>query len=145
MEVQCGPRFVWFENFEKKEGQWASERDIKVIWPLRNLKPLFDEEGGVWSDYWTEFRWPLAHANVKLWECICHLICIWFVFCLYCILVFCHKTFQCGRFIMVPLRYWAKICVTTNKGTKIISLYKGNFIILTLGELVVSKYVIFIS
>jgi hypothetical protein len=32
MEVQCGSGFVWFEEFEnKKEGQWAQEREIRVI------------------------------------------------------------------------------------------------------------------
>jgi hypothetical protein len=40
---------------------------------------------------------------------------------------------------MVPPRYQAKICVTTNKGTKIIFLYKGKFIILALGEPVVHQ------
>jgi hypothetical protein len=28
---------------------------------------------------------------VKLWECICHSICIWLVFCLSRALVFCHN------------------------------------------------------
>ncbi len=32
MEVKCGYRFVWSEYFEKKkEGQWAQEREIKMI------------------------------------------------------------------------------------------------------------------
>ncbi len=37
MEVKCDYGFVWFEDFEKKkESQWAQEREIRVIWPLRN-------------------------------------------------------------------------------------------------------------
>jgi hypothetical protein len=52
MGVQCGLGFVWFKDFEKmKEGQWAQERKIRMILPLRNLKPLFDEEGNVLCDY----------------------------------------------------------------------------------------------
>jgi hypothetical protein len=98
MEVQCGLRFVWSEEFEKKkEGQWVQEIQIKAIWPFRNLKLLFDEEGCVLCGYWTELRWSLAHANVKLYECICYLICIWFVLCLFCVLVFCHS--ECDLFI----------------------------------------------
>jgi hypothetical protein len=52
MDVQCGPRFVWCEDFEKmKEVQWAQERKIKTIWPIRNLKPVFDEEGSILCGY----------------------------------------------------------------------------------------------
>jgi len=44
MDVQCGLGFMWFENFEKmKDDRWAQEIEISAIWPLRNLKPLFDE------------------------------------------------------------------------------------------------------
>jgi hypothetical protein len=58
---------VWSEDFEKmKEGQWAQKREIKTTWPLRNLKPFFDEEGNVLCDYWIELGWSLAHASVKL-------------------------------------------------------------------------------
>jgi hypothetical protein len=40
--------FVWSVDFEKKKkGQWAQKKEIRVIWPLRNLKPFFDEEGKV--------------------------------------------------------------------------------------------------
>jgi hypothetical protein len=57
---------MWSENFEKKkEGQRVQERDIKAIWPLRNLKPLFDDEGSDLSGYRIEFRWPLAYASGK--------------------------------------------------------------------------------
>jgi hypothetical protein len=34
------------KDFEKKkEDQWTHERDIRAIWPLRNLKLLFDQKG----------------------------------------------------------------------------------------------------
>jgi len=45
-----GVKEIWscdlrgFEDFEKG-GQWAQESEIKVIWPLENLKPFYDEEG----------------------------------------------------------------------------------------------------
>ncbi len=46
--------FVWSKDFEKKkESQWAQEREIRAIWPLKNLKPLFDEEGSDLSGYRT--------------------------------------------------------------------------------------------
>jgi len=58
VEVQCGPRFVWYEKFEKKKkDHGAQERErSKRSETLRNLKPLFDEEGSVLCGYWTEFR-----------------------------------------------------------------------------------------
>jgi hypothetical protein len=64
------------------------KRDFKMIWPLRNLKPLFDEKGMDLSDYMTKLRWPLVHASEKLWECIYHSIYVCFVFWLSCALVF---------------------------------------------------------
>jgi hypothetical protein len=32
-----------YEDFEKG-GQWAQESEIRVIWPPKNLKPLYNEE-----------------------------------------------------------------------------------------------------
>ncbi len=64
MEVQCGSGFVWSKKIaKKKEAQWAQKKDIRAIWPLRNLKPLFDEEGNDLDGYRTKLRWPQAHAN----------------------------------------------------------------------------------
>jgi hypothetical protein len=75
VEVQCSFGFVWFKDFEKKkEGQWAQDKEIRTIWPLKNLKPLFDEESSDLNGYITKLRWPLAHASRKLWECIYHSI-----------------------------------------------------------------------
>jgi len=55
---------MWSEEFEKKKvGEWAQEREIKTIWPLRNLEPLFDEEGSDLGGYTTKLRWTLAHAK----------------------------------------------------------------------------------
>jgi hypothetical protein len=48
-----------FEDFEKR-GQWAQESEIRVIWPLENLKPLYDEEGDFFASVWMKLSWPLA-------------------------------------------------------------------------------------
>ncbi len=39
----CGSK-----DFEKR-GQWAQESEIRAIWPLENLKPLYDEEGNFFA------------------------------------------------------------------------------------------------
>jgi hypothetical protein len=38
------------EEFEKR-GQWAQESEIRAIWPLGNLKPLYDEEGDFFAGF----------------------------------------------------------------------------------------------
>jgi len=51
-----GVKEIWscdlhgFEDFEKK-GQWAQENDIKVIWPLENLKLFYDEEDNFFDGF----------------------------------------------------------------------------------------------
>jgi hypothetical protein len=75
------------EDFEKKD-QWAQESEIKAIWSLKNLKPLYDEKSSFFVSLWTELRWPLAQASVKVEKCICHLIYTCFAFCLFTLLVF---------------------------------------------------------
>ncbi len=62
MDVQCGSEFLWFEEFEKKESQWAQERDQNDLTPW-NFKPLFVEKDNDLGDYKTELRWPHAHAS----------------------------------------------------------------------------------
>jgi len=49
---------MWYEKFEKKKkDHGAQERErSKRSETLRNLKPLFDEEGSVLCGYWTELR-----------------------------------------------------------------------------------------
>jgi hypothetical protein len=47
------------EDFEKR-GEWAQECEIRVIWPLGNLKPFYNEKGGFFAGFWTKLRWPLA-------------------------------------------------------------------------------------
>jgi len=75
VKVQCSFGFMWSKEFEKKkEGHWVQDKEIRTIWPLRNLKPLFDEESNDLNGYITKLRWPLAHASRKLWECIYHSI-----------------------------------------------------------------------
>jgi hypothetical protein len=80
------PNVIWdlcgFEDFEKR-GQWAQESEIRVIWPLENLKLLYDEGGGFFVGFCTKFRWPLARANVKFEECIYRSLYICFAFCLF--------------------------------------------------------------
>jgi hypothetical protein len=53
------------KNLRRREKASGLKREIKMIWPLRNLKPFFDEECNVLCGYWIEFRWSLAHASVK--------------------------------------------------------------------------------
>ncbi len=47
------------EDFEKR-GQWAQENEMRAIWPLGNLKPLFDEKNSFFAGFRTELRWSLA-------------------------------------------------------------------------------------
>jgi hypothetical protein len=57
MEAWYGFGFIWSEDIKKeKKGQWAQEREIRVIWPLRNLKPLFVEEGNNLGGYKIKLR-----------------------------------------------------------------------------------------
>jgi hypothetical protein len=46
----CGSK-----DFEKR-GQWVQDNDIRMIWPLGNLKPLYDEKG----DFIFVFGWNLG-------------------------------------------------------------------------------------
>jgi hypothetical protein len=39
------------ETLRRLEKANGFKKEIRVIWPLRNLKPLFDEEGSVLCDY----------------------------------------------------------------------------------------------
>ncbi len=88
MEIQCDYRFVWSKEFEKKkEGQWVQKREIRTIWPLRNLKPLFDEKGN-------DLGGPQVHANGWFWKCIYHSIYVCFMFWLSCALIFSIKASQ---------------------------------------------------
>ncbi len=57
------------KDFEKRD-QWAQKNEIGAIWPLKNLKPLYDEEDNFFAGFWTKFRWLLVQANVKFKECI---------------------------------------------------------------------------
>ncbi len=55
----------------------------------------------------------MAHATVKLWKCIYYSICIWFVFCLFCTLVF---IIRAGRIKYTPINleqhyvWWYMLC-----------------------------------
>jgi len=71
-----------FEDFENR-GRWAQESEIKAISPLGNLKPLYDEEGGLFASFWTKVSGPLTQANVKFRECICCSIYTCFAFCVF--------------------------------------------------------------
>jgi len=93
LEFMWKSNVVWdlcgSKDFEKR-GQWAQESEIRAIWPLENLKPLYDEEGNFFAVSWIEFKWSLAQARMKFGECICHLV---YVFCILfvCALVLCHN------------------------------------------------------
>jgi hypothetical protein len=88
-----GVKEIWscdlcgFEDFEKRS-QWAQKNEIRTIWPLENLKPLYDVEGDFFASFWTEFRWPLTWASVKFGECIWCSIYTCFEFCLFVTLFF---------------------------------------------------------
>ncbi len=43
--------------------QWAQDREIRMIWPFRNLKPLFVEGGRNLGGHRIWIRWPHVHAN----------------------------------------------------------------------------------
>jgi hypothetical protein len=89
---KLAPKFPWkfnvvldscgSENFEKR-GQWAQESEIRVIWPLRNLKAVYDEKGDFFVGFRMELRWPLAQASLKFRKCICHSVYTCFAFCLF--------------------------------------------------------------
>jgi hypothetical protein len=98
-----GVKEIWlcdlygFDDFEKK-GQWAQESEIKTIWPLENLKPFYDEEGGFFASFWIEFRWPLAWASVKFGKCIWWSVYACFAFCLFVSLCFDDKRIKLSIF-----------------------------------------------
>jgi hypothetical protein len=63
-----------------KKGQWAQEREIREIQPLRNLKPLFDEEGNI-------FMWLLDRTWVVFGSCQCETFIMYSLFSMYMICV----------------------------------------------------------
>jgi hypothetical protein len=56
--------------------------------PFENFKSFYDEEGGFFVSFRVEFRWPLAHANVKFGECICCSTYACLAFCFFVSLFF---------------------------------------------------------
>ncbi len=97
--------FVWVWDFEKR-GQWAQESEIRVIWPLENLKPFYDEEGNFFAGLWIKFRWPLARASVKFGECIWCSVYTCFAFCLFVTSFFNHKGLLHSIQSLQLLPYW---------------------------------------
>jgi hypothetical protein len=67
----------------RKKASGVKRMRLERFDPLENLKPLYDEEGSFFADFWIEFRWPLARASVKFGKCICCSIYACFAFCLF--------------------------------------------------------------
>jgi hypothetical protein len=65
----------------------------------------------------------LAHASVKLWECICYSIYIRFVFCLSCVLVFMSQ-----HYIGWKTFFWCQGKMTFKGWTLKLVLHKGVWI-----------------